>query len=85
MWNNGCAAQFRSRLVFKVLANYCRDLQLDWNYNKALHGKSPMGGIWGTIKSMVLRQVKSGRVITNSTEEFSVAVNKFVPSIATIF
>ena len=85
MWNDGCAAQFRSRLVFKVLANYRRDLQLDWNYNKALHCKGPMDGIWGTIKNMVLRQAKSGRVITNSAEEFSVAVNKFVPSIATIF
>ena len=45
MWNDGCAAQFRSRLVFKVLANYRRDLQLDWNYNKALHCKGPMDGI----------------------------------------
>ena len=85
MWNDGCAAQFRSHLVFKVLANYRRDLQLDWNYNKALRGKGPMGGIWRTIKNMVLIQVKSGRVITNSAEEFSVAINKFVPSLATIF
>ena len=29
--------------------------------------------------------MKSGRVIINSAEEFSVAANKFVPSIATLF
>ena len=26
MWSDGCAAQFRSRFVFKLLANYRRDL-----------------------------------------------------------
>ena len=54
-------------------------------YNEAHHGKGPMDGIGGTIKNMVFTQVKSGRVIINSTEEFSVATNKFVPSIATLF
>ena len=33
MWSNGCAAQFRLRIVFKLLANHCRDLQLEWNCN----------------------------------------------------
>ena len=42
-------------------------------------------GIGGTIKNVVFRQVKSGRVIINSAEEFSVAANKFVPLIATLF
>ena len=44
-----------------------------------------MDGIVGTIKNVVFRQVKSGRVIINSAEEFSVSANKFVPSIATLF
>ena len=85
MWSDGFAAQFRSRFVFKLLANYRRDLQLEWNYNEAHHGKGPMDGIGGTMKNVVFRQVKSGRVIINSDEEFSVAANKFVPSIATLF
>ena len=33
---------------------------------------------------MVFRQVKSGRVIMNSAEEFSMAANKFVLSIVTL-
>ena len=85
MWSNGCSAQFRSRFVFKLLANYRKDLQLEWNYNEAHHDKGPMDGIRGTIKNVVFRQVKYGRVIINSAEEFSVAANKFVPSIATLF
>ena len=39
MWTDDCAAQFRSRSVFKLLANYRRDLQLEYNYNEAQHGK----------------------------------------------
>ena len=83
MWRDGCAAQFRSRFVLKLLANYCKDLQLEWNYNEAHYGKGPMDGIGEKIKNMVFRLVKSGRVIINPAEEFSVAANKFVPSLAT--
>ena len=50
MWSDGCAAQFSSRFVVKLLANYRRDLQLEWNYNEAHHGKCPMDGVEGTIK-----------------------------------
>ena len=45
----------------------------------------PMEGIRGTVKNVVFRQVKSDRVIINSAEEFSVAANNFVVSIATLF
>ena len=83
MWRDGCAAQFRSRFVLKLLANYCKDLQLEWNYNEAHYGKGPMDGIREKIKNVVFRLVKSGRVIINPAEEFSVAANKFVPSLAT--
>ena len=84
-WSDGCVVQFRSRFVFKLLANYRRDLQLEWNYNEAHHGK----GLWMVsgeiLKNVVFRQVKTGRVIVNSAEKLSVAAKKFVPSIATLF
>ena len=51
MWRDGCAAQFRSRFVLKLLANYCKDLQLEWNYNEAHYCKGPMDGI-GEKKKM---------------------------------
>ena len=85
MWSDGCVTQFRSRFIFKLLANYRRDVQLGWSYNETHHGKDPMDCIERTIKNVVFGQVKSGRVIINSAEEFSVAANKFVPSIATLF
>ena len=85
MWSDGCATQFGSRFVFKLLANYRRNLQLEWNYNEAHHGNGPMDVIGVIIKSGVFRQVKSGKVIINSSEEFSVAANKLVLSIETLF
>ena len=85
MWSDGCATQFRSRFVFKLLANYHRNLQLEWNYNEAHNGNGPMDVIGVIIKSVVFRQVKSGKVIINSSEEFSVAANKLVLSIETLF
>ena len=83
-WSDGCVAQFRSSFVFKLLASYC-NLQLAWNYNEAHHGKGPTYGIGGTIKNVVFRQVKYGRDFISSAEEFSVAANKFMTSIATLF
>ena len=85
IWSDGCAAQFRSRFVFKLLSTYCPDLQIDWHYNEAHHGKGPMDGIGGTIKNVVFRHVKSGRIIVNSAKEFSEAANQFCPSITTLF
>ena len=55
MWSNGCVSQFRSRFIFKLLPNYHRDLQLEYNYNEAHHGKGPMDGTGGTIKNVVFR------------------------------
>ena len=85
MRSDGYVVQFRSRFIFKTLANYGKDLQLEWNYNEPHHGKGPMDGIRGTIKNVVFRQVKSGRVVINSAEEVSVTANKFVQSIPTLF
>ena len=44
-----------------------------------------MNGIGGTIKNVVFRHVKSGRIIVNSANEFSEAVNQFCSSITTLF
>ena len=85
IWSDGCTAQFRSRFVFKLLSTYRPDLLIDWHYNEVHHGKGPMDGIGGTIKSVMFRHVKSGRIIVNSAQEFSEAANQFCPSITTLF
>ena len=55
MWSGGCTAQFKSGFVFKLFANYRREVQLQWNYNEAHHGKGPMDDMGGTIKNVVFR------------------------------
>lgn len=67
-WSDGCAAQFRSRFVFKILVNYRTDLNMQWHFNEAHHGKGPMDGIGGTIKNVVYRNVKSGKILVNSAK-----------------
>ena len=57
MWSDGMGAQFRSRLVFQTLA--CATLQekhLVWCYNERHHGKGPMDGVGGTVKTLFLER-----------------------------
>ena len=68
-----------------MLANYSSDLIIEWHYNEAHHGRGPMDVIVGTIKDLLFRQVKSGKVIKNSAKEFYDPANRLVPSISTIF
>ena len=77
-------APHNSDLVFQMLANYSSDVIIEWHYNEVHHGRSPMDGIVGTIKDLVFRQVKSGKVIKNSAKEFYDPANRLVPSISTI-
>lgn len=84
-WSDGMGAQFRSRFVFKILSEYRPDLDLEWHFNEAHHGKGPMDGIGGTIKNVVYRKVKTNKVIVNSAKEFQEAASKFVPSITSLF
>ena len=49
--NDGCASHFRSKFVFKLLTLIHPEIGLEWHYNKAHHGKGPMDGIGGTVKT----------------------------------
>ena len=64
-WSDGCAPQFRSRFVFKLLSSYRPELLLELNYNEAHNGKGPMDGIgkgpWNY--NVVFHQVKSRKVV----------------------
>ena len=62
-WSDGCAAQFRLRFVFKLLADYRPEIQVEWNYNEARHGKGPMDGIGGTVKNVWQRYHKLRRTV----------------------
>ena len=49
-----------------LLSSYYPEFLLDRNSNKAHNGKDPIGGIGGTRKNVVLRQVKSSKAVINS-------------------
>ena len=82
LWCDSCAL---SRFIIQLLTSYSSNLIIRWRYNEAHHGKDPMDGIGGTMKDLVFRQVKSGKVIINSAKEFYELANLYVPSISTIF
>ena len=73
--SDGCASQFRSRFVFMLLQTIFPEIELEWHYNQAHHGKGPMDGIGGTVKNKVFREVLSNRIVVNTPEEFTMHVN----------
>ena len=67
----GFAPQFLSKFVFKLLTLIHAEIGLGCHYNKAHHGKGPMGGIEGTVKNTVFRKVLSGEIVISSPEEIA--------------
>lgn len=65
LWSDGCASQFLSCFVSELQENHRNVLTIKWNYNEAHHGKSSMDETSGTIKNVVLRQLKHGKPIVN--------------------
>ena len=63
--------------MFKLLSSYHPELLLEWNYNDTHHGKGLTDSICRTAKNIVLRQVKSNKIVINSPTEFYDAENKF--------
>ena len=78
-------AQFRSRFVFKLLTSFDSNVQLEWHYMEAHHGKGPMDGVGDTIKNKVFKEVKNNRLKVKSPQEFAVAAQNLVPSIETTY
>ena len=85
VWSDGMAAQFHSRFVFMLLSTIDHAIDLERHYNEVPHGKGPMDGVCGTIKNLVFRAVKSGKISVRDPEEFVKAANDIVPSIRSIY
>ena len=74
--SDGCAAQFRSRFALNFLILFQKNVSLEWHYNEAHHGKGPMDGINGTIKSLVYRKVLSGDVVIDTRKKLAEFTNE---------
>ena len=59
LWSDGCASHFRSRLVFHLTVFFPESYQVIRYYNERHHGKGPMDGTGGCVKSMVFCAVLS--------------------------
>ena len=84
VWRDGWETQLHSCSVFSLMSCYDRTFNMSRFYNKLHHGKGPMYGVGETIKSVVSRDVKSGKCTINSLKEFAEYANKSVESIATL-
>lgn len=85
IWSDGCASQFRSKYVFFMLTKMFVGKEIIWNYNERHHGKGPMDGLGGTVKNVIYRKVMSNMVTINNPKEFASSIEKFLPTIATVY
>ena len=85
IWSDGCASQFRSRYVFMLLTYFKKEKNLTWHYNERHHGKGPMDGIGGSLKNIVFRAVKSGKVVISTPEEFAHYADSAIAGIASLY
>ena len=72
----GCAPQFWSKFVFKLLALIRPEIGLEWHHNEVHHGKGLMDWIRDTVRNTVFRKFLSGKVVIGSPEEFSRYANQ---------
>ena len=67
--------QFLLKFVFKLLTTMHPEMNLEWHYNEAHHGKGHMDRIEGAVKNAVFRKVLSGEVKVSNPKEFVEYVN----------
>ena len=71
IWSDGCAAQFRARFVFYLIARMKKQFAVEWCYNERHHGKGAMDGVERAIKNKVYRDVRSGKVHIKGAKSFA--------------
>ena len=74
--SDGCASQFRSKFAFKLFTAMHPQMNLEWHYNEAHHGKGTMDGIVGAVKDAVFRKFLSGKVKISNPKKSAECVNK---------
>ena len=70
IWSDGCAAQFRSIFLFRLLCNFERSVKLCWYYKERHHGKGPVDGVGGSIKNLVYRDIMLNKCMIRMPKNF---------------
>ena len=79
IWSDGPSSQFKNRYIATALPQLQieTDIQIDWNFFAASHGKGAVDSIGGTIKSLAGRRVVTGKsIITDSVSFFNTINNE---------
>ncbi|XP_041471656.1 uncharacterized protein LOC121421100 [Lytechinus variegatus] len=84
-FSDGAACQFRSKHVFAFLAQYDPAMKIKWHFFETSHGKGPVDGVGGTVKSVVHRKVMSGHVVIGSAKEFAEYANLVIKNIEVLY
>ena len=85
IWSDGCAAQFRSRYVFRLTHEFDGKFVVTRFYNEKHHGKGPMDGIGGCVKNKLFREVKCHKITISTPREFATAATRLVTGVHTIY
>ena len=67
LWSDGTDTKFRSRFIFQLLAGTMfLNQSLCWFYNEEHYVKVPMDDEGETIKNVIFRKVKSGKIVVHT-------------------
>ena len=64
-----------------MLTRFSRDVEIQWNFFEANHGKGAVDGLGGSVKHAVWRRVKSHRVAITSPQQFAEYAYSVCPGI----
>ena len=67
-----------------MLTKFDTDIDIQWHYFEANHGKGAVDGIGGRVKHPVFRHVKSHQVVIQSPVHFAKFANSILPGINVI-
>ena len=71
--------------MFTLIRKFNSSYDICWYYNERHHGKGPIDDIGGTVKNLVFRHFKPGKVVINTPEEFAHYADKFCEGVNSLY
>ena len=84
-WSNGCASKRCSQSALYMMTKSDRDVELQWYYFEASHGKGAVYGTGGMVKHAVFRHILRKQVVIKSPKHFAKYADSILPNIHVIF
>ncbi len=73
VWSDNASSQFKNQFIMNSMKYFENrySLKLCWNFYAAMHGKSVVDGIGGTVKRYVKDRIRSQDIIVRSAHDFA--------------